>query len=111
MIDVRGALLRATTGAADGRLDEASAAQIDVLYEHLEDAGLEPVVDEAALTFELTPCPYLDLLDADRALVCSMHARLAGDVLRQVDGPLALERLDPFVTEDRCRLALARAAQ
>ncbi|MFE5670450.1 helix-turn-helix domain-containing protein [Agromyces sp. NPDC056523] len=107
----RGALLRATTGAVDGRLDDASVAQIDVLYEHLEDAGLEPVVDEAALTFELTPCPYLDLLDADRALVCSMHARLAGDVLRQVDGPLALGRLDPFVTEDRCRLALARAAR
>jgi predicted ArsR family transcriptional regulator len=104
----RGALLRAATGAGAAASDDGAVAQLDVLYEHLDDAGLEPVVDEGALTVDLTPCPYHDLIDVDQALVCSMHARLAGDVLRQVDGPLALQRLDPFVTEHRCRMVLAR---
>lgn len=104
----RGELLRAATGAGDGGLDDAALAQIDVLYEHLDDSGLDPVVDEDALTFELAPCRYHDMIDDDQALVCSVHARLVKDVLRQADGPLALKRLDPFVTEHSCRLVLAR---
>ena len=105
----RGALLRAVAGEPDRGRDDA-VAQLDVLYEHLDDAGLEPVVDEDALTFELAPCRYHRLIDTDQALVCSMHERLVGDVLHQVDGPLVLQRLDPFVTEHRCRLVLARRA-
>lgn len=104
----RGALLRAATGGADGGLGADALAQLDVLYEHLDDAGLEPEVDEASLTFELSPCRYQGLIDADAALVCAVHARLVGDVLRQVEGPLALKRLEPFVTEHRCRAALTR---
>jgi predicted ArsR family transcriptional regulator len=103
----RGAKLRAATGARTDP-DAAAAAQIDVLYEHLDDAGLDPAVDEESLVFELAPCRYHDMIDDDQALVCAVHARLVGDVLRQVDGPLALKRLDPFVTEHRCLLTLAR---
>ncbi|MCD5347406.1 helix-turn-helix domain-containing protein [Agromyces sp. S2-1-8] len=104
----RGALLRATTGVIDGDLDEDARMQLDVLYEHLDDAGLEPAVDEAELSFELAPCRYHDLIDDDMALVCSVHARLVGDVLRQTGGPLALKGLQPFVTDHRCKVALAR---
>lgn len=104
----RGELLRAATGAGDAGLDPAALTQLDVLYEHLDDAGLEPEVDERELTFELAPCRYHGLIDDDMALVCSVHAGLVRDVLRQTGGPLALERLQPFVTEHRCRVALAR---
>jgi len=103
----RGSLRRAALGTAEADADSA-VVQLDVLYEHLDDVGLEPVIDEEALTFELTPCRYHDLIDAEQALVCSMHARLVRDVLRQVDGPLALHRLDPFVTAHTCRLVLER---
>jgi predicted ArsR family transcriptional regulator len=102
-----GAFLRSVTRASRTVPDDGAQAQLDVLYEHLDDAGLEPQVDEEGLVFELAPCRYHDLIAQDRALVCSVHARLVGDVLRQVDGPLALKRLEPFVTEHSCRLALA----
>lgn len=102
----RGSMLRAALGDDGGGLDEKAHAQLDVLYEHLDDSGLQPVLDERSLTVELAPCRYHDMIDDDRPLVCSVHARLVGDVLRQVDGPLALKRLDPFVTEHRCLLVL-----
>lgn len=103
----RGDLLRATT-PTPGSSDRAAQTQLDVLYEHLDDAGLQPEVDEGELTFALAPCNYHDAIERDQPLVCSVHARLVGDVLRQVDGPLALKRLDPFVTPHSCVLQLTR---
>lgn len=103
----RGALLRAVTDVAGQELGTAAAAQLDVLYEHLDDAGLDPRNDEDPLTFELNPCRYEDLLGEDQPLVCSVHSCLVRDVLLQVDGPLRVKELQPFVTEHRCRLMLA----
>lgn len=109
----RGAALRAALGEADAPspagTDDGARTQLDVLYEHLDDAGLEPEVDESTLTFDLAPCRYHDLLDDDTALVCAVHADLVRDVLAQVDGPLAFGRLEPFVSPHRCRVALTRA--
>ena len=103
----RGALLRAVTETS-GTADGAAQSQIDVLYEHFDDAGLQPDVDESTLTFALAPCNYHDAIDQDQSLVCAVHARLVGDVLRQVEGPLALKRLDPFLTPHSCRVQLTR---
>ncbi|MFC4137455.1 MULTISPECIES: helix-turn-helix domain-containing protein [unclassified Microbacterium] len=106
----RGRLLRAVTRtAASTPLAADAQRQVDVLYEHLDDAGLEPSVDEGALTFDLAPCRYHDMIDEERALVCGVHARLVQDVLRQAEGPLALRRLEPFVTAHRCRLVLSES--
>jgi predicted ArsR family transcriptional regulator len=107
----RGTLLRAVTdagaaGPTDPALDPTALAQLDVLYEHLDDAGLEPAAGEDPLTLDLAPCNYHDVIDADQSLVCSVHACLVKDMLAQVDGPLALKRLEPFVTAHRCRLVL-----
>ncbi|MDR6866335.1 putative ArsR family transcriptional regulator [Microbacterium resistens] len=107
----RGELLRAVTGE---RLEETDAErpqreQLDVLYEHFEDAGLQPTIDERSLVVDLVPCRYYDQLDEDRAVVCAVHARLATDVLRQAGGPLALRRVEPFVAPHRCRLTLGAA--
>lgn len=106
----RGALLRAVTGAGSTTVEESVHDQLDVLYEHLDDTGFEPVIDEESLTVELTPCRFQSLIDADAGLVCSVHARLVGDVLSQVDGPLFVQRIEPFVTPHSCRIALGRAA-
>ncbi|PKI90502.1 hypothetical protein CW368_09955 [Actinomycetales bacterium SN12] len=108
----RGALLRAVTtqtpGEASTDADEDAEAQLDVLYEHLDDAGLSPVLDESALRFEMLPCRYRGMIAQDQATVCGMHARLVRDTLAQVDGPLEVERLEPFITEDSCALLLRR---
>lgn len=106
----RGALLRAISPGETTTLDAPAQRQIDVLYEHLDDAGLDPQVDEQSLTFELAPCRYHDMIDEDRALVCGVHARLVQDVLRQSPGPLALRKLEPFVTAHQCRVMLTRRA-
>lgn len=107
----RGRLLRAVSREEQPTLGTSAQRQVDVLYEHLDDAGLSPVVDDANLTFDLAPCHYRDLLDEDQALVCGVHAQLVRDVLQHTSGPLEMERLDPFVTRDACRLLLTMRVQ
>ncbi|KJL18658.1 hypothetical protein RN51_03498 [Microbacterium oxydans] len=104
--DVRGRMLRAVTSESP-RLGDEALRQVDVLYEHLDDAGLNPVVDEEALRFDLAPCRYRGVLAVDQALVCAVHEQLVRDVLRLADGPLEMRRLDPFVTPHRCQLLLS----
>jgi predicted ArsR family transcriptional regulator len=92
-------------------LGQEAVHQLDALYEHLEDAGLEPEIDEQELTVGLLPCLYERLLDEDRPLVCSVHATLVRDQLEQVPGPLQLRSLHPFVGPSRCMLVLGRAGE
>lgn len=102
----RGELLRRITKLPSTGLDDRATAQLDVLYEHLDDAGLEPTIDEETLAIDLTPCAYHALIDEDQQTVCAVHARLVGDVLGQVDGPLAMRQLLPFTGPHTCRLLL-----
>lgn len=104
----RGRMLRAMSRESSHGLEADALRQVDVLYEHLDDAGLSPVVDEETLRFDLTPCRYHDLLDADQELVCGVHAQLVRDVLRHSGGPLEVKLLEPFVTSHTCRLFLTR---
>lgn len=109
----RGDILR----GLDPQLDHSDALgveavhQLDTLYEHLEDAGLEPEIDEDDLTIGLLPCLYEGMLDTDRPIVCSVHARLVRDQLEQVPGPLELRRLHPFIGPKRCELVLGRRGE
>ena len=85
--------------------------QLDALYDHLEDAGMEPHIDEHDLTVGLRPCIYEALMDSDEPEVCSVHARLVQAQLEQAGGPLALRRLHPFVGRERCLLVLGRRGE
>ena len=109
----RGQRLRAIVPDLDPTddLGEDATHQLDALYEHLDDAGLQPEVDEDRLTVGLLPCLYRDLIDEDQPLVCSVHAKLVRHQLEQVPGPLELKRMHPFVEQDRCLLVLALAGQ
>ena len=81
--------------------------QLDALYEHLDDAGLEPEIDEQSLTVRLRPCPFYPLLNGDdEKIVCAVHQRLADEILHQVRGPLEMSAYRPFVTPDECRIEL-----
>lgn len=80
--------------------------QIDTLYTHLEDVGMEPELDEAELTINLEPCPFANMIEAERNVVCSVHATLVQHHLAQVPGPLRLSQLRPFVTPEVCQVAL-----
>jgi predicted ArsR family transcriptional regulator len=104
----RGDLLRSVEPELDhsASLGTEAAHQLDTLYEHLDDAGLAPEIDEEELTVTLLPCLYEDLIDAERPLVCSVHAKLVRHQLEQTAGPLELRSLHPFVGPRRCVLVL-----
>lgn len=104
----RGQLLRSISPELDHGQDLSDDAlhQLDVLYEHLDDVGMEPVIDNDQLTVDVKPCIYQDLLEEDRPAVCSVHAKLVRQQLEQVDGPLKLRRLHPFTTAHSCLLVL-----
>lgn len=109
----RGDLLRGLDPELDHRdsLGERAVHQLDALYEHLEDAGLEPEIDEHDLTVGLLPCLYEGMLDAERPAVCSVHAKLVRHQLEQVPGPMELRALHPFVGARRCILVLGLAGE
>src|SRR5699024_5253080 len=104
----RGPLFRSISPehATEGDLSEPALDQLDVLYERLDDVGMEPVVNNTTLTVDVKPCIYQDLLAQDRPAVCSVHAKLVRQHLEQVDGPLQLRRLHPFTTAHSCLLVL-----
>lgn len=107
----RGDLLRKVAPDVDhgGSLGTSAAHQLDVLYEHLDDAGLEPSVDVDDLSICLSPCRYRNVVLTERPLLCSVHTQLVRSMLEQVPGPLALRELRPFVTEETCLLLLGLA--
>lgn len=109
----RGSMLRRIDPDLDHSddLGDDAVHQLDALYEHLDDAGLEPEVDERDLTVGLVPCLYQELIDEERPLVCSVHAKLVRHQLEQVSGPLELKRLHPFVGPDRCMLVLGLSGE
>lgn len=89
-------------------LGEAALHQLDTLYLHLDDSGLEPVVDEQSLEVDLVPCPFYRILDEDPQLACAVHAQLLRDTLAQAPGPLRLRELRPFVGPATCIAHLYR---
>ncbi|MFV0435476.1 MAG: helix-turn-helix domain-containing protein [Leucobacter sp.] len=104
----RGDLLRRVSPELDrtSELGEAAAHQIDTLYEHLEDAGFEPVLDESQLTIGLTPCRYFSAMESHRRIVCSVHVRLIHHHLSQIPGPAELRRVEPFAGPEHCLISL-----
>ena len=81
--------------------------QLAALEVHLEEVGLDPVVEPEPLAVGLHRCPFADLARERTAEVCGVHLELVRGVLASTGGPLAAERLEPFVGPDRCRLHLA----
>ena len=88
--------------------DSEAVHQLDALYEHLDEVGLEPQIDQESLTVQLAPCAFHDLVADRMAMVCHVHAELVRGVLLQAHGPLEVDRLLPLVTPHECRLILQR---
>lgn len=105
-----GDLLRQLVPDAATTLETDAAHQIDVLYEHLDDVGLEPDIDETELTVELTPCPFHDLVESNPQIACAVHEKLIRNILEQAGGPVALDRLLPYTTAHSCRAHLTMRA-
>lgn len=102
----RGDLLRRMVPSAAPDLDPAAVHQIDALYEHLDEVGLDPDIDEHRLEVSLRPCEFHTLVEGHREVLCRVHEGLVRDVLERAGGPVEVDRLLPLVTEHRCELLL-----
>ncbi|MCI2957725.1 winged helix-turn-helix transcriptional regulator [Agromyces atrinae] len=81
--------------------------QLDALDDHLDRAGFDPALDTTKLEVELSGCPYREMVDEHRDVVCSVHLGIIRTVLSHAGGPVSADRLLPFTTPGCCTLALS----
>jgi predicted ArsR family transcriptional regulator len=70
--------------------------------------GFEPEVDGDSLEVHLHHCPFDGAARKRTEVVCGAHLGLARGVLIRHQGPLRVERLDPFAESGDCVLHLSR---
>jgi len=70
----------------------------------LEEVGFdpEPVDDSERPVIPLRHCPFREIAQHNREVVCSLHLGLMRGVLAETRTPLVAERLDPFVDSSLC---------
>ncbi|MBF6351854.1 MULTISPECIES: helix-turn-helix transcriptional regulator [Nocardia] len=95
-----GRALAREMNAAAPTVQQAVGALIRVLG----DAGFDPEPDtvEGQPQIRLRHCPFLDLAETRASVVCPVHLGLMQGVLEGRAAPVAVQRLEPFVTPDLC---------
>lgn len=103
----RGDLMRRVYASeADHALASDALHQLDALVDDLGVAGFDPIVDEQALTVELTPCPHAASAES-RGILCGVHVGLMDSVLAQAGGPLRVEGVAPSCDPAQCVVHLS----
>jgi predicted ArsR family transcriptional regulator len=104
-----GQYLIAKRGAKPGvRLP--AGRNLAMLQEAMAEAGFEPRFRrEGGRSVEVTlrACPFRELLDEHRELVCSLHRGLVEGMLSSLKPPLALKEFKPLAERGVCRLQAA----
>ncbi|NKQ52441.1 helix-turn-helix domain-containing protein [Amycolatopsis sp. K13G38] len=96
--------------APSQRVDAAEAVRR--LSTVLADAGFAPdeVADADRPVIRLRHCPFREVAEQHRDVVCSLHLGLMRGVLDEVRAPLKADRLEPFVEPSLCLAHLAPAS-
>jgi len=92
----------------DGDLDPDAMHQLDAIVDDLVDAGFDPLVDQDALTIDLSPCPHAATQPEHRDTLCSVHLGLMQSVLAEARGPLRVEGMAASCDPAQCVVHLAR---
>lgn len=104
----RGDLMRRVLPESDaGALPDDVMHQLDALVDDLGAGGFDAVVDEDALTVDLTPCAYAAIEPEQRERLCSVHLGLMQGVLTEAGGPLAVDGMLPACDPSQCIVQLA----
>ncbi|MDL9980928.1 helix-turn-helix transcriptional regulator [Microbacterium sp. ASV49] len=104
----RGDLMRRVIPDSDGgALSEDAVHQLDALIDDLGSDGFDPVVDERALTVDLSPCSYAASQPEQRGRLCSVHLGLMQGVLTEAGGPLVVDGMLPACDPTQCIVQLA----
>lgn len=104
----RGDLMRRALPETAGPLTGDAVHQLDAIVEDLVDAGFDPLVDEDALTIDLTPCPHAMTQSEHRATLCTVHIGLMQNVVAQAGGPLHVEGMRASCDPSECVVQLSR---
>ncbi|MBX6749768.1 MAG: helix-turn-helix domain-containing protein [Micromonosporaceae bacterium] len=85
-----------------GRVDAAAATKR--LTGTLAEIGFEPEAVTAGRQRRilLHHCPFREVAEAHRDVVCSIHLGLMQGLLASIDAPIDAERLEPFVQPNLC---------
>ncbi|WP_292834007.1 helix-turn-helix domain-containing protein [Microbacterium sp.] len=105
----RGDLMRRVIPGPAPELTPAALHQIDALVEDLIDAGFDPLVDETALTVDLTPCAQATTQADHRKVLCSVHLGLMQGVLNEAGGPLSIDGMRSSCDPRECVVHLLHA--
>ena len=86
-----------------------AAGATDQLVDVLDSIGFAPeaVTQGRAQEILLHQCPFREVAEAHREVVCSIHLGLMQGVLAELDAPLDATRLDAFVEPGLCVARLA----
>lgn len=101
----RGDLMRRVMPELDNGTGEGAQHQVDVLEDHLDRAGFDPVFTDD-VTVQLHTCPFINLVHEHKDRVCTTHLRVINATLERTDGPFTRGELLPFATKDCCTLRL-----
>lgn len=82
------------------------------LLRTLDDVGFAPELsqDSSHGKVLLRHCPFLEVAEAHREVVCSVHLGLMQGALAEMRAPITTDRLKPFVEPSLCVAHLAKAA-
>lgn len=103
----RGDLMRRAVPELNGPLTGDAAHQIDAVIDDLQAAGFDPVIDEEALTIDLSPCPHAASQASHRETLCTVHLGLIQSVLSEAQGPLQVSGMSSCDPQT-CVVLLAR---
>ena len=84
----------------------AASRNLAVLQEAMSEAGFDPRFRRAGrgvVEVSLRDCPFRDLLEDHRELVCSIHRGLVEGMLGALKPPLALASFEPLAERTICR--------
>jgi predicted ArsR family transcriptional regulator len=90
-----------TTGAPDAE------ESIEHLVGLLDELGFAPE-RHGDDQIELRHCPFLELAESQRAVVCPTHLGIMRGALETWQAPVTADRLEAFVEPDLCRVHLAQ---
>lgn len=79
-------------------------AALEALVSELEKVGFEshPAGDGDQLRVEVSHCPFLEVAEDHREVVCSVHLGLMKGLLERMNAPLTAADLEPLVEPSRC---------
>jgi predicted ArsR family transcriptional regulator len=98
----------ARSGAA-GPPPRSRAAAARAVVDGLAGVGFDATMASRGARVEIHPCPFLELVQSHGALVCAVHRGLMTGLLDELDAPVTVGALVPFVAPDRCEATLTAA--